>query len=85
MPLDYIKIDGVFIQEIVNNQLDQAVVSSVASIAKVLNIRTVAEFVDSNEALQKLRELEIDFAQGYLFSKPEPLQDLDSASESKAA
>ena len=85
LPLDYIKIDGVFIQEIVNNQLDQAVVSSVASIAKVLNIRTVAEFVDSNEALQKLRELEIDFAQGYLFSKPEPLQDLDSASESKAA
>ncbi len=85
LPLDYIKIDGVFIKEIVTNQLDQAVVSSVVSIAKVLGIKTVAEFVDSNEAVQKLADLEIDYAQGYLFSKPEPLQDMQAEGLSKVA
>lgn len=73
LPLDYIKIDGAFIQEIHLNELDQALVKSISDIARVLNIKTVAEFVDSNEALKKLEELNIDYAQGYLISKPEAL------------
>ena len=74
LPLDYIKIDGVFIQEIATNELDQVLVKSVADIAKVLNIRTVAEFVDTDDALEMLGRLQIDYAQGYLFSKPEPIE-----------
>ncbi len=74
LPLDFIKIDGAFIQEMANNELDQTVVRSVAEIAKVLNIKTVAEYVDSDETLQLLKKLGIDYAQGYLISKPEPLE-----------
>lgn len=73
LPLDYIKIDGAFIQEIHLQEVDQALVKSVSEIARVLNIKTVAEFVDSEEALQKLKELNINYAQGYLISKPEAL------------
>jgi len=78
LPLDYIKIDGVFIQNIHTDALDQALVKSISEIASVLQIKTVAEFVDSEEALTKLDELNIDYAQGYLISKPEAL---DSAAK----
>ncbi len=73
LPLDYIKIDGCFVQQISNNELDQTVVKSVAEIAKVLRIKTVAEFVDSEAALSVLEDLKIDYAQGFLFSKPKEL------------
>ncbi len=73
LPLDYIKIDGVFIKDITNNELDQAVVKSVADIAKVFGVQTVAEYVESMETLKILQDLGIDYAQGFLFSKPEQL------------
>lgn len=86
LPLDYIKIDGCFIQQIHNNVLDQTVVKGVAEIAKVLRIKTVAEFVDSEEALRHLESLDIDYAQGFLFSKPVELISINSAqTNSKAA
>ena len=75
LPLDYIKIDGSFVTEIVTNELDQAVVKSVSEIARVLNISTVAEFVETEEMVQTLQELKIDYAQGYLYSKPAPIED----------
>ena len=73
LPLDYIKIDGTFIQQIHNNKLDQALVKSVVEIASVLGVKTVAEFVDSDDALNLLKRLKVDYAQGYLISKPEEL------------
>ena len=79
--MDYIKIDGVFIQEIVNSELDQTLVRSVAEIAKVLQISTVAEFVDTEAALEMLDELNIDYAQGFLFSKPQELPFNDEPGE----
>ncbi len=89
LPLDYIKIDGIFIQDIVDSELDQAVVRSVSEIAKVLNIKTVAEFVDTEAALEMLGQLDIDYAHGYLFSKPELIdmsdQNPNSHHQSKAA
>jgi len=86
LPLDFIKIDGLFIREIHNSILDQTLVKSVSDIAKVLNIETVAEFVDTDETLQLLKKLGIDFAQGYLISKPEPLEiGLGSAGSDRAA
>lgn len=85
LPLDYIKIDGRFIQEIIDNKVDQAVVQSVSNIAKVLQIKTVAEFVDSEDKLQMLDELQIDYAQGFLFSKPQKLPDSSSDDMSDAA
>lgn len=79
LPIDYIKIDGAFVQEIYSNELDQVLVKSVADIAKCLDIKTVAEFVDTDEALQMLGTLGIDYAQGYLIAKPEALATLREA------
>ena len=57
------------------NKLDQAVVKGVSEIAKVLKISTVAEFVETEDMLKALQELKIDYAQGYLFSKPVPIEE----------
>ena len=82
LPLDYIKIDGTFIQQIHNNKLDQALVKSVVEIAGVLGVKTVAEFVDSDDALNLLKQLNVDYAQGYLISQPEALiQETDDVSK----
>ncbi len=74
LPLDFIKIDGSFIQEISKNELDQTLVKAVSDIAKVLQIKTVAEFVDNEAALNVLEKLDIDYAQGFLFSEPVALE-----------
>ena len=73
LPLDYIKIDGVFIQDVVDSRLDRALVKCVADFARILNVKTVAEFVESDVVCDVLKELDIDYAQGYLFGKPAPL------------
>ena len=85
LPLDYIKIDGTFIKEIVANKLDQAVVKGVSEIAKVLKISTVAEFVETEDMLSALQELKIDYAQGYLFSKPVPIEERQQVDEARKA
>ncbi len=73
LPLDYIKIDGAFIRDIVSNQLDQALVRCVADVARHLNVKTVAEFVEDAATLRMLHQLSIDLAQGYFIAKPAPL------------
>ncbi len=78
LPLDYIKIDGVFIQGLVTSRLDKALVRCVADFASILDVRTVAEFVESEEVCDVLRELKIDYAQGYLFGKPAPLSAIEA-------
>jgi EAL domain-containing protein (putative c-di-GMP-specific phosphodiesterase class I) len=73
LPLDYIKIDGGFIRHIATNPLDRTLVQCVASVARLLNIKTVGEFVENEEILATMREVGIDYAQGYLTGRPEPL------------
>ena len=86
LPLDYIKIDGSFVKEVLTSELDQALIKSVVNIAEVLNIRTVAEFVENEAVLEKLISMNIDYGQGYHFAKPEPLIiDSDGKSSTSAA
>jgi EAL domain-containing protein (putative c-di-GMP-specific phosphodiesterase class I) len=49
------------------------IVDAIVRIAKVLGVKTVAEFVETEELLDKVKELGIDYAQGYVISRPEPL------------
>nr|WP_282452599.1 EAL domain-containing protein [Lysobacter sp. CAU 1642] len=74
MPVDYLKIDGMFMRELTTSRLDQALVSSIGNIAATLGIGTVAEFVDSQAGLDCLRTLGIDYAQGYFVALPEPFE-----------
>jgi diguanylate cyclase (GGDEF)-like protein len=78
LPLDFIKIDGAFIREIANNPLDQALVRCVSDVAHLLDVETVAEFVENDETIHELNRLGIDFAQGFLIAKPKPLGDLST-------
>jgi diguanylate cyclase (GGDEF)-like protein/PAS domain S-box-containing protein len=76
MPVDYLKIDGQFVRDLVTDPLDEAAVRCFIDVAKVVNMKTVAEFVDNPEVLQRLREMGADYAQGFLLHRPEPIKHL---------
>ena len=69
-PIDYIKIDGDFIINIDKDIKDRAFVNSIVTLAKELNIKIIAEFVESQEIVEVLNLLEIDYYQGYHIGKP---------------
>lgn len=73
LPVDYIKIDGTFIRDILDDKIDLEIVNSIVKIASVLNIKTVAEFVENEKILNKVKSLGIDYAQGYGLSHPQAL------------
>ncbi len=70
-PVDYVKIDGQFIQDLINDETDQVLVKSMAEVAKKLGKKTIAEFVETPETILKLKELGINLGQGFVFGKPE--------------
>lgn len=74
--VDFIKIDGQFIRDVVDDPLDEAAVRCFVEVARVVGVRTVAEFVDRPAVLERVKEIGIDFAQGYLVHRPEPLEAL---------
>ena len=69
LPVDIIKIDGVFIRNVESDKSDQIMVKAITHIARGLNIRTVAEFVENEKIYNKLNELGVDMAQGYYIDK----------------
>lgn len=73
LPVDYLKIDGSFIRNIVENSVDNAIVSAITHIGNVMGIRTIAEFVENDAILERIRALRIDYAQGYGIARPQPL------------
>ncbi|MBN2894385.1 MAG: bifunctional diguanylate cyclase/phosphodiesterase [Campylobacterales bacterium] len=69
-PIDFIKIDGEFIVNMSNDAKDLAFVKSIVALSKELGVKTVAEFVESEEVLRDLRLIGIDYVQGYHVGKP---------------
>ncbi len=78
LPVDYLKIDGIFIQEITNNPIDQAMVASINNIGHIMGLKTIAEFVEDSSTLDILRQIGVDYVQGYYLGRPEPLESLSS-------
>jgi diguanylate cyclase (GGDEF)-like protein/PAS domain S-box-containing protein len=76
LPVDYLKIDGVFVRDIENEQSDLAIVKSIHEISRALNKKTIAEFVENDSILRILEKIGVDYAQGYGISLPQPLDDL---------
>ena len=76
LPVDFIKIDGSFITEMLNSKVDRAMIEMIVHVAKVMGKKTVAEFVESNEILEALREIGVDYAQGYAIGKPSPFESM---------
>jgi diguanylate cyclase (GGDEF)-like protein/PAS domain S-box-containing protein len=80
LAVDYLKIDGQFIRDLLDDPLDEAAVRCFAEVARVVGVGTVAEFVDGPEILGKVRALGIDFAQGFALHRPVPLRELLASS-----
>ncbi len=70
LPVDYLKIDGMFVKDIVNNPTDYAMVKSINEIGHFMGKKTVAEFVENEQILAKLREIGVDYVQGFSIAKP---------------
>jgi diguanylate cyclase (GGDEF)-like protein/PAS domain S-box-containing protein len=73
LPVDFLKIDGVFVKDIVEDPIDRELVRSINEIGHVMGKRTIAEFVESGEILSALAEIGVDYAQGFALGKPELL------------
>lgn len=69
--VDYLKIDGSIIQNILTDKNAEIVAKTLVDFAKQLGIQTIAEFVDSQEILDKVKEIGVDFSQGYFLGKPQ--------------
>jgi Amt family ammonium transporter len=76
LPIDYLKIDGFFVKDMVNDPIDAAMVSAINEIGHKMGIKTIAEFVESEEILQELRKLGVNYAQGYHINEPMPLSEV---------
>jgi diguanylate cyclase (GGDEF)-like protein len=74
LPVDFIKIDGSFVTEMLNSGMDRAMVEMIVHVARVIGKRTIAEFVESDAVLAALREIGVDYAQGYAIGKPAPFE-----------
>jgi len=70
LPVDYLKIDGLFVKDIAIDNIDKAFVESINQIGQVMNLKTIAEFVENDEILAILKNIGVDYAQGYGIHKP---------------
>lgn len=70
LPVDYLKIDGSFVIDILKDPIDRAMVEAIISVGHVLKIRVVAEWVENEETLELLKQMGVDYAQGYHLGHP---------------
>ncbi|NVK86945.1 MAG: EAL domain-containing protein [Gammaproteobacteria bacterium] len=76
LPVDYLKIDGEFIREVATSNVSSAMVRAINEVAHEMNIKTVAEYVESRAIERTLAKIGVDYAQGYAVSEPQPLTQL---------
>ncbi len=72
LPVDFLKIDGSFVQDMLANPIDSAMVEAINGIGHVMGKRTVAESVEDPSTMERLRELGVDYAQGFAIARPTP-------------
>ena len=70
LPVDYVKIDAQFVRDLLNDPIDLAMVRSINEVARLMDKCTIAEGVESHEILAKLREVGVDYAQGFAIGMP---------------
>ncbi|MBW3697693.1 EAL domain-containing protein [Vibrio sp. T187] len=76
LPVDIVKIDGLFVRDIDVNEMDHVMVRSINDLAQQMGKRTVAEFVENTQIIDKLLELGVTYGQGYIIGRPKPLAEL---------
>jgi len=73
LPVDYLKIDGNFVKDMVNDPIDWAMVESITKIGHVMGLKIIAEYVETKEIMNELQKIGVDYGQGYDIGKPKPL------------
>ena len=74
--VDMLKIDGSFIRDITDNRISESMVAAITQVAKVMDLKTVAEYVETKKSRELISALGVHFAQGHGVGKPEPLHDV---------
>ncbi|NOR68969.1 MAG: EAL domain-containing protein [Methylomarinum sp.] len=77
MPVEFLKIDGLFVKDIVNDPFDKAMVKSINEIGHIMGKETIAEFVENQDIVDALQDIGVDYAQGYHYSVPAPLGEIN--------
>ena len=70
--VDYVKIDGSFVKNMPENEMDHAIVESINRIGHIAGMKTIAEYVENDTIIKQLTELDVDFAQGWAVEHPQP-------------
>ena len=73
LPVDFLKIDGTFVRDILSDPVDHAMVKSISELGQLLGKETIAEHVETTELAEALRKMGINYMQGYAYGKPQPL------------
>jgi diguanylate cyclase (GGDEF)-like protein/PAS domain S-box-containing protein len=74
LPVDFVKIDGLFVKDILSDPVDRAMVKAIIEMAHAMGKLAIAEFVENDEILQELIDLGVDYVQGYGIARPAPLR-----------
>lgn len=77
LPVDYLKIDGQFIRNVVEDPVDESMVKAISEVGHAMGIETIAERVETKQVLEKLGALGIEFAQGYYIARPTSVQSFE--------
>ena len=76
IPFDHIKIDGQFVRELNEDEINKAIIKSIVYIAEVMKKKTIAEHIESDKRLIQMSDMGVDYFQGNYFSKPFPITNL---------
>ncbi len=76
LPVDFLKIDGMFVKNILHDPLDEAMVESINHIGHVMSMTTIGEFVENEAIQQRLKQIGVDYGQGYGIGRPIPIEQL---------
>ena len=74
LDVDYLKIDGSFVKNIVNDEVAKTMVQSINQVGHTMNLKVIAEYVENKEIIHLLREMGVDYGQGYEIARPGPLE-----------
>jgi len=76
LPVDYLKIDGIFVKNMHEDSISHAMVEAINSLGHFIGIKTIAEFVANDQIIEQLKKIGVDFGQGYELGRPSPLTEL---------
>ena len=73
LPIEFLKIDGAFVKAMIQDIVEQAAVKAINEIAHLMNLQTIAQSVETEALFEKLKQVQVDYVQGYWLSNPQPL------------